>query len=185
MLFPPSSVFPRFPLSLVFSRNVCLAAAEWKASKRHWLAQTSGSLVSYHLSPLPYPPSCLTFSSRVRRSGLNARENISAYVSSIRGRISPCSPDFCTFFQDARPSLPTGRLLSLSDLDVRRAYGLWPWNFPSPCSLPRMIFVHYCFSIYLLYDFSNKRYYECDTINFNFNTSRLVMHCLLCCSSRA
>lgn len=110
MLFPPSSVFPRFPLPLVFSRNVS-GGSRVKSSEETLIGSDSSLsyILSYHLSSLLYPPSRLTFSSRVRRSGLNARENIPAYVPFVEGRISPCSRDFCTFFQDARPSPPTGR----------------------------------------------------------------------------
>lgn len=107
MLFPPSSVFPRFPLPLVFSRNVS-GGSRVKSSEKTLIGSDS-SLSRILPSSLLYPPSRLTFSSRVRRSGLNARENIPAYVPFVGGRISPCSPDFCTFFQDARPSPPTGR----------------------------------------------------------------------------
>lgn len=48
MLFLPSSV----RLSLRFSSlAACLATVGWKAPKRHWLAQTSASLVYYLLLP--------------------------------------------------------------------------------------------------------------------------------------
>lgn len=46
------------------------------------------------------------------------------HPSRRRENPTPHSPDFCTFFQDARPSPPDWPTLSLSDLDVRRAYGL-------------------------------------------------------------
>ena len=131
MLFLPSSD----RLSLRFSPlTVCLAMAGWKAPKRHWLAQTSVSLVCYLLlpstissssslsSPSPYyVPQELAARSRARMP-----EKIFPRRCHPLERKNPPHPDFCTFFPPSRPSSPT---LSLSDLDIHRTYGPRPRNF--------------------------------------------------------
>ena len=113
MLFLPSSD----RLSLRFSPlTVCLATAGWKAPKRHWLAQTSVSLVCYLLlpstissssslsSPSPYyVPQELAARSRARMP-----EKIFPRRCHPLERKNPPHPDFCTFFPPSRPS-PSNR----------------------------------------------------------------------------
>lgn len=150
MLFPPSSVFPRFPLPLVFSRNVS-GGSRVKSSEETLIGSDSSLsrfLPSFSSSLSSHSPHVLFESSPVglecsrkyfRVRPIRPRENLILLSGFLHlfPRRSSISVDWPT--------------LSLSDLDVQRAYGLWPWNFPSSRSLSRIIFVHYCFSIYLLY----------------------------------
>jgi len=99
MLFLPSSV----RLFLCFSLlTTCLAAAGWKAPKRHWLAQTSTSLVCYLLLPsissLLYPrPHLTTFLKSLPLELGCPRKYFRVETLSVEKRIHR-TPDFYTFF---------------------------------------------------------------------------------------
>lgn len=106
MLFPLSSVPPRvFSLSsplLLWSSHDVSGGSRVKSSEETLIGSDFSLSLSCHLSPLlysrPSPLAPLTFSSRVRRSGSNGRENISACVPFVGGRIPRRILDFCTFF---------------------------------------------------------------------------------------
>lgn len=132
MLFPLSSVPRVFPFPLLsshlLSRRVWRQQSEKLRRDTDWLRLQP---LSCHLSPLLYshPSSLASRSPREFAGRAWMLEKIFPRAShSSEGESRAALWIFAPFFQDARPSLPT---LSLSDLDVLRAYGLWPWNFPS------------------------------------------------------
>lgn len=97
MLFLPSSV----RLYLRFSPlTKCLAAAGWKASKRHWLAQTSASLVCYPVasSSLSSPSPHYVPQEPAARSWARMPEKIFPRRRAVRRRENPLHLGFLYFF---------------------------------------------------------------------------------------